>query len=58
MLTRRSVLYSVWTEAAVEEVSVHGEEFWLFGGVGSEVPLGGSPSAVAMVIVVTGIGCT
>ena len=39
---------------------MHGEEFWLLfvGGVGSGVPLGGSPSAVAMVIVVMGIGCT
>ena len=37
---------------------MHGEEFWLFGGVGGGVPLGGSPSAVAMVIVITGVGCT
>ena len=36
---------------------VHGEEFWLFGGVGGGVPLGGSPLAVATVIVITVVGC-
>ena len=45
-------------EAAVEEVSAHREEFWLFGGVGSGVPSRGSPSVVAMVIIITGVGCT
>ena len=37
---------------------MHGEEFWLFGGVGSGVPSGGSPAAVATIIIVMGIGCT
>ena len=48
------MLNSMQTETASEEARVLGEECWLFGGFGGRLPSVGTPSAVAMVIIVVG----